>query len=1438
MSENWSPNPFINDSSQQTQLQSSQQESSTSSLNRLRIPPRQRRISGPPQIVELSLSARTHARRILRQLMEEITLEDTNKHDWEEVIMDILLKVAHNVQPDIRAGDDMDVRHYVKIKKIPGGLPSDSFYVKGVVCTKNVAHKRMMHDISNPRILILLFSLDYSRIEMENQLFSIAPVITQEREHIKKLVGRIVALKPSLLVVKSTVSRLALEFLLEANIPVIHNVKHSVIEAIARCTQASIVTSVDKLHHGLSFGRCGSFEIRTVIHEWIPNRRKTFLVFDDCAPELGGTIVLRGEKNETLRVIKRLIDFMVFVVNNLKLETSFLLDSFAKSRGITEIHVGPTLPTSYLSERNRSPLVSAGAPVSTSIKLINRSTESVCTTSVVEYQEEDAHTINSQYTASLLQLYQNTILSVSQFVVFPPPYLLVALKETEDKLALINDQKRRKSASGSSIVTTATTRDFAAPLSASPTRSTFEKQSIHSTDHSTLVAKTDSLDQHYHHLNWHEEDVEIEAENDLITKYRQISRAWEAYIGENPEFISPFYHQNIVVLFSSVCTVTTVPCQGPEIRIFSFYRFPSDKTLGQYITDFCNDAHQPCSSFMCDNTMLQHYRSYAHGNARVNVMIEPFACPLPGMQDKLLMWNYCKECDKPTPVLPVSENTWNYSFGKFLEIFFYQKGVYCRADICPHEMNRNHVRYFGYMNLAVRFQYDSIDLLEVTVPPMKLFILSKVQMDIKDAELALLRSKINKFYQSIIERNKAFPFDLVDPHKLDYCKAELQEMSTVAQGEKKDALQLVQNVYAHSDPYDTLSINGVRRNLFQVVNHWDAVYADFVRYYLQPERELKKITTNQLRKMFPAELSEYAISNMDNERTKRATELTDLPLLDIGLDGENDDTLIGHNYKRKCSEKGDENNTKKNNQMIFPTLLSSPSEKNSITGAITDDQSSTTDNSILVDSDHKGSFLRPEIRRRLSLELLHELNAKVKVDEGRATGIESLNQITSNKFLRLKSPGSISASFTPSRIPIPLYSNNGKGSIPSTPPLYQLFNRRQRNNMNSFVVSTRPSSTMDTNYSSSRHTEKKGKKAKKDQMSSATLPVKTADNKMPRSATSTNVQQRGRHLRHHSIGHSQHLNHKSLFEQLRSRNNEDTEDDINEEDDLNNFLQKSITTRKFRSRLPRKKTYIQVYSRANDLVEEDIDDEFYASGDLPEDSVSFDSTAKQRKIYYQDGSNSGKKRNMTDHSYSKRRGTFPGKLAMRHLSSNGDEADNDDNDLSDDSADASDKDQIDYFSSLAPYTHKVIEGAAAVLAASNDKASVENQVIPTNIGNSEQQQYQFARTYFPFSDGQLDMSSGMSGEEENDRDLPAASDLLMDQQANVDNMSLGDLHNIHPGIIADSLHENNPYYSRATIVEALEDSRHSPEKISFMKTLTNFLTDSGVGNLLPLESPL
>ena len=47
------------------------------------------------------------------------------------------------VDPDIKAGDFLDIRPYVKTKLIPGGRRDECRYVDGIVFRKNVTHKTM-----------------------------------------------------------------------------------------------------------------------------------------------------------------------------------------------------------------------------------------------------------------------------------------------------------------------------------------------------------------------------------------------------------------------------------------------------------------------------------------------------------------------------------------------------------------------------------------------------------------------------------------------------------------------------------------------------------------------------------------------------------------------------------------------------------------------------------------------------------------------------------------------------------------------------------------------------------------------------------------------------------------------------------------------------------------------------------------------------------------------------------------------------------------------------------------------------------------------------------------------------------------------------------------------------------------------------------------------
>lgn len=78
--------------------------------------------------------------RLVRQLLSWHGLALT----WADVLLPLAREVAMTVRPDVRDDDDdMDIRQYVHIKKIPGGTKSDSRIVHGVVCSKNVANRSM-----------------------------------------------------------------------------------------------------------------------------------------------------------------------------------------------------------------------------------------------------------------------------------------------------------------------------------------------------------------------------------------------------------------------------------------------------------------------------------------------------------------------------------------------------------------------------------------------------------------------------------------------------------------------------------------------------------------------------------------------------------------------------------------------------------------------------------------------------------------------------------------------------------------------------------------------------------------------------------------------------------------------------------------------------------------------------------------------------------------------------------------------------------------------------------------------------------------------------------------------------------------------------------------------------------------------------------------------
>ena len=289
-----------------------------------------------------------HFNSLMVQLMMSLGLDLV----WLDVIKPLVMEASRTVRTDTFTDDMMDINQYIKIKKIPRGKKANCALVYGVVCTKNVTHKKMYKSIKNPKILLLKCAFDFQR--KESQLSSFDTLQLQEEKYLKNLVVKVNAIKPNLILVQKSVSRLALEMLYDLGIVVVLNVKPSVMNRVARSTKGQILHSLDQLFFGNSsiFGTCGHFYIRNFS---LPDGdKKTLMYFDQCPPHLGCVITLQGGSMKELKKVKRVTQFGLHVAYNSLLETSFLVDEFAWPRS-TEDNLHALISTEDYSSTCSTP---------------------------------------------------------------------------------------------------------------------------------------------------------------------------------------------------------------------------------------------------------------------------------------------------------------------------------------------------------------------------------------------------------------------------------------------------------------------------------------------------------------------------------------------------------------------------------------------------------------------------------------------------------------------------------------------------------------------------------------------------------------------------------------------------------------------------------------------------------------------------------------------------------------------------------------------------------------------------------------------------------------------------------------------------------------------------------------------------------------------------
>lgn len=273
-----------------------------------------------------SLSTTHFMNNLCKNFLPEILLDRTKD------IMQTAALVSQ-MQLDVKNGDlFLDIRHYLKIKKIPGGVDS-SKYIHGLVFTHSAYHSSFLKPKLEASILLLNFPLEYQR---PGQYISMESLMSQETDYVRILVKRIKQCSPSIIISTKPITHRAMRAFIDMNITIIYGAKKSTLNALSRLTGAEICTSLERISTSI-LGKSASYKTYTFVNSLFEETRKSYVYITgkDENKENGGTILIRGSNIEILKLLKTTLRIFCFLFYNLRLESAILLDFFMSSRNIS-----------------------------------------------------------------------------------------------------------------------------------------------------------------------------------------------------------------------------------------------------------------------------------------------------------------------------------------------------------------------------------------------------------------------------------------------------------------------------------------------------------------------------------------------------------------------------------------------------------------------------------------------------------------------------------------------------------------------------------------------------------------------------------------------------------------------------------------------------------------------------------------------------------------------------------------------------------------------------------------------------------------------------------------------------------------------------------------------------------------------------------------------
>ncbi|KAL9235524.1 hypothetical protein vseg_010275 [Gypsophila vaccaria] len=663
-----------------------------------------------------------HFRALVSQLLQveniPVTDDDDVRESWLEIITALSWEAATLLKPDTSRGGGMDPGGYVKVKCLASGSPSESVVIKGVVCKKNVAHRRMTTRIEKPRVMILSGALEYQRVS--NLLSSFDTLLQQEMDHLKMAVAKIDAHRPNVLLVEKSVSRYAQEYILAKDISLVLNIKRPLLERIARCTGAQVVPSIDHLS-AQKMGYCDLFHVEKCFEshgsagEDGKKLTKTLMYFEDCPKPLGCTILLRGANGDELKKVKHVVQYGIFAAYHLALETSFLADE------------GASLPDHLFNESITVALPNKSVTIDRSISMVPGF---LVPTDGKQEDLGEPVVMNSLTVASASDKKKTDLAKTLSLPVDAISREAIPLPVCAEVSSILGAGDTKHLEEGTNIDAFAVTcRDS---FSLGNSRGGFSEPS-QSSENENIAQDVCSADN---------------SKADYSERQETKNSIQDEPGSAKEEFPpSPSDSQSILVSLSSRSVWKGTVCERSHLFRIKYYG-SFDKPLGRFLQDHLFDQGYRCHS--CDLPSEAHVQCYTHRQGTLTISVKKLPeFFLPGERDgKIWMWHRCLRCPRTNGFPPatrrvvMSDAAWGLSFGKFLELSFSNHAAASRVASCGHSLHRDCLRFYGCGKMVACFRYASIDVYSVYLPPAKVDFNYEIQDWIqKEADEVLKRAE-------------------------------------------------------------------------------------------------------------------------------------------------------------------------------------------------------------------------------------------------------------------------------------------------------------------------------------------------------------------------------------------------------------------------------------------------------------------------------------------------------------------------------------------------------------------------------------------------------------------------------------------------------------------------------------------------------------------------